>query len=110
LAIAPHSGVVGLKISPACSSASQRSLLRYLLARREDAEDVAQETYVKLLGAAGLEQSEARVRAFMFKVATNLAYDRFRRRRVRGQQDDAELVCRTSGATSATDPRRRRRV
>jgi RNA polymerase sigma-70 factor (ECF subfamily) len=73
----------------------QRSLLRYLrdlLARSEDAEDVAQETYVKLMGAAGLEQSEARVRAFMFKVATNLAYDRFRRRRVRGHQDDAELV------------------
>jgi RNA polymerase sigma factor (sigma-70 family) len=73
----------------------QRSLLRYLrdlLARREDAEDVAQETYVKLMGAAGLEQSEVRVRAFMFKVATNLAYDRFRRRRVRGREDDAELV------------------
>ena len=37
----------------------QRSLLRYLrdlLARREDAEDVAQETYLKLMGAASLEQ------------------------------------------------------
>jgi len=72
----------------------QRSLLRYLrdlLARREDAEDVAQETYVRLVRAAPLEQSEVRVRAFMFKVATNLAYDRFRQRRSRGQQDDTEL-------------------
>ncbi len=73
----------------------QRSLLRYLrdlLARREDAEDVAQETYLKLMGAASLETSELRVRAFMFKVATNLAYDRFRQRRTRGVQDDAELA------------------
>ena len=73
----------------------QRSLLRYLrdlLSRREDAEDVAQETYLRLVRAAGLEQSEGRVRAFMFKVATNLAYDRFRQRRSRGQHDDAELV------------------
>ena len=73
----------------------QRSLLRYLrdlLSRREDAEDVAQETYVRLVRAAPLEPSEVRVRAFMFKVATNLAYDRFRQRRSRGRQDDAELA------------------
>jgi RNA polymerase sigma-70 factor (ECF subfamily) len=72
----------------------QRSLLRYLrdlLARREDAEDVAQETYVRLMNAAPLDPSELRVRAFMFKVATNLAYDRFRQRRVRGLHDDAAL-------------------
>ena len=73
----------------------QQSLLRYLrglLSRREDAEDVAQETYLKLVGAGALEQSEVRVRAFVFKVATNLAYDRFRQRRSRGQQNDTELV------------------
>jgi RNA polymerase sigma factor (sigma-70 family) len=73
----------------------QHALLRYLrdlLSRREDAEDVAQETYLKLMNAGGLERSEVRVRAFMFKVATNLAYDRFRQRRTRGRQDDSELV------------------
>jgi RNA polymerase sigma-70 factor (ECF subfamily) len=73
----------------------QHALLRYLrdlLARREDAEDVAQETYLRLVRAGGLEQSEMRVRAFMFKVATNLAYDRFRQRRVRGPAGDAELT------------------
>jgi RNA polymerase sigma factor (sigma-70 family) len=47
---------------------------------------------VRLMGAAALEASEIRVRAFMFKVATNLAYDRFRERRARGQHDDAELM------------------
>jgi RNA polymerase sigma factor (sigma-70 family) len=65
--------------------------LKGLLARREDAEDVAQETYVRLLGAAGLERSDVRVRAYMFKVATNLAYDRFRERRVRKYDSAAVL-------------------
>lgn len=73
----------------------QRSLLRYLrdlLARREDAEDVAQETYVRLVRAGSIEQSELHIRASMFRAATNLAYDRFRQRRVRGRQDDTELA------------------
>ncbi len=73
----------------------QRSLLRYLrdlLVRREDAEDVAQETYVRLVRTGSLEQSELHIRAFMFKAATNLAYDRFRQRRSRGQHDDGELA------------------
>jgi RNA polymerase sigma-70 factor (ECF subfamily) len=73
----------------------ERSLLRYLrdlLSRREDAEDVAQETYLRLLRAPQLEASEMRVRAFMFKVATNLAYDRFRQRRSHGQGDEAALA------------------
>ena len=73
----------------------QRSLLRYLrdlLVRREDAEDVAQETYVRLVRAGSLEQSEVHVRAFMFRAATNLAYDRFRQRRARGPHDDTALA------------------
>jgi RNA polymerase sigma factor (sigma-70 family) len=73
----------------------QRSLFRYLrglLPRREDAEDVLQETYMRLAGAAQLEPSPIRIRAFMFKVATNLAYDRFRQRRVRGRQDETALA------------------
>jgi RNA polymerase sigma-70 factor (ECF subfamily) len=72
----------------------QRSLLRYLrdlLTRREDAEDVAQETYLRLLRADSIERSEAHIRAFMFRAATNLAYDRFRQRRSRGTHDDVEL-------------------
>jgi RNA polymerase sigma factor (sigma-70 family) len=72
----------------------RRSLLRYLtdlLSRREDAEDVVQETYIRLLNAATLERSEGRARAFMFKVATNIAYDRFRQRQTRGSES-AELA------------------
>lgn len=73
----------------------QRSLLRYLrdlLARREDAEDVAQETYVRLVRSAGVARSEMGIRALMFRAATNLAYDRFRQRRTRGRQDAAALA------------------
>jgi RNA polymerase sigma-70 factor (ECF subfamily) len=73
----------------------QRSLLRYLrdlLARREDAEEVAQETYVRLLRAGSAGRSEMHIRASMFRAATNLAYDRFRQRRTRGLQDDAEFA------------------
>ena len=73
----------------------QRSLLRYLrdlLARREDAEDVAQETYVRLVRAGSARAvRDARSRV-MFRAATNLAYDRFRQRRAHGRQDDAELA------------------
>jgi RNA polymerase sigma-70 factor (ECF subfamily) len=73
----------------------QRSLLRYLrdlLARREDAEDVAQETYVRLVRTGATERSEMHIRASMFRAATNLAYDRFRQRRAHGRQDDAALA------------------
>ena len=76
-------------------------LLRYLkslLARREDAEDVVQETYVRLIGATEIDPSDVRVRAYIFKVATNLAYDRFRARRVRRHEsvDALEAVADTA--------------
>ena len=76
-------------------AACRRSLLRYvtdLLSRREDAEDVVQETYVRLLNAANLELTEGRARAYMYKTATNIAYDRFRERRVRGHESDDALA------------------
>ncbi len=60
----------------------RRPLLRYLtdlLSRRDEAEEVLQETYVRLMQVEKLDGG--RVRALIFKVATNLAYDRFRQRR-----------------------------
>jgi RNA polymerase sigma factor (sigma-70 family) len=59
-------------------------LLRYLkglLANAADAEDALQETYARLLGVAELDRTGGRARAYLFTVATNLARDRFRRRR-----------------------------
>ena len=70
------------------------ALLRYLrglLAAREDAEDVVQETYLKILTVAAPQLRFSTLRALVFKVATNLAYDRFRARRVRGAASDAGL-------------------
>lgn len=69
-------------------------LLRYLtdlLSRRDEAEDLVQETYLRLMQVETIETG--RVRALIFKVATNLAYDRFRQRRARGpHSDDASLA------------------
>ena len=77
--------------SPADGSRQQRDLvarmferfrvplLRYLtdlLSRRDEAEDLVQETYLRLMQVETIETG--RVRALIFKVATNLAYDRFR--------------------------------
>jgi RNA polymerase sigma factor (sigma-70 family) len=71
----------------------RRPLLRYLtdlLTRRDEAEDVLQETYVRLLQVEKLETGG--MRALIFKVATNLAYDRFRQRSVRGPHGDDEVL------------------
>lgn len=52
-----------------------------LLGSRADAEDIVQETYSRLLAVADLERVEARARSYMFRIATNLAYDCHRRPR-----------------------------
>ena len=68
-------------------------LLRYLtdlLSRRDEAEDLVQETYLRLMQVETIETG--RVRALIFKVATNLAYDRFRQRRARGPHADDALL------------------
>ena len=73
----------------------RRPLLRYLkdlLSRREDAEDVLQDTYARLLTVTDLERSVGRVRAYVFKIATNLAYDRFRQRRAHGEHTEDGLA------------------
>jgi RNA polymerase sigma factor (sigma-70 family) len=60
-----------------------KGLLRYLgslLRHSADAEDVLQETYLRLLKGEVLDRTFPRARAYAFKIATNLAYDRFRRR------------------------------
>jgi RNA polymerase sigma factor (sigma-70 family) len=61
----------------------RESLMRHLvglLSRRADAEDVLQETCARLLKVPHLDRAEGRARAYMFRIATNLAYDTFRLR------------------------------
>ncbi len=76
----------------------RRPLLRYLtglLSTPDDAEDLVQETYARLLQAQSLDSEESRIRGYIFKIATNLAYDRFREQRIRGIQvtyEESELL------------------
>jgi RNA polymerase sigma-70 factor (ECF subfamily) len=55
--------------------------VKRILRCAEDAEDVVQETCVRLLRVHDLWRGERQVRAFLFKIATNLALDELRRRR-----------------------------
>jgi RNA polymerase sigma-70 factor (ECF subfamily) len=66
------------------------AFLTRLMASVDDAEDVVQDVYRRLLEVPALDDDEVRVRAFIFRIATNLAYDRFRARRVRGSETDLE--------------------
>jgi RNA polymerase sigma-70 factor (ECF subfamily) len=62
----------------------RRALQRHvaaLLGSWSEAEDIVQETCSRLLACAELDRAEPRARSFMFRIATNLAYDRHRRRR-----------------------------
>lgn len=61
-----------------------RPLLGYLrrfTGRDSAAQDLAQETWIKLLATPVDASDPDRLRSFVFRVATNLARDRFRRRR-----------------------------
>lgn len=51
-----------------------------LLYNAEDAAELLQETYLRLLRQEGLEHIEANARAYIFQIATNLARDYFRQR------------------------------
>lgn len=61
---------------------TSRALLRYLIAvtRQPDiAEDVLQEAYCRLLTARRYEMDEQQARSYLFRIATNLVRDRWRR-------------------------------
>jgi RNA polymerase sigma-70 factor (ECF subfamily) len=55
--------------------------VKRILGCSEDAEDVVQETCVRLMKARDFWRGEHQVRGFLFKIATNLARDELRRRR-----------------------------
>jgi RNA polymerase sigma factor (sigma-70 family) len=64
------------------------ALLKYLtrlLSNSDDAEEVLQETYVRLLRAEHLDHLDEQVSRFLFTIATNLARDRFRQRKSRSE-------------------------
>jgi RNA polymerase sigma-70 factor, ECF subfamily len=62
------------------------TIVRYLerlTHSHETAEDLTQETFIKALRSWGQLASGENVRAWLFRIATNTAYDDFRRRRLR---------------------------
>jgi len=96
----------------------RRSLLWYLtrlLPNRADAEEVAQEAFVRLLGAAGLERNASRARNYLFATATNLARDNYRRRAARAYSahvplDDLQLEAEEPQPETLVDAERGRRI
>jgi RNA polymerase sigma-70 factor (ECF subfamily) len=89
-----RAGLVG-----ALFATTQRSLVWYLsrqTATRSDAEDAAQEAYLRLLDVAGLEPDIQRARSYLYRTATNLVRDKHRRAAARCEQwhvpfEDVEL-------------------
>ena len=66
----------------------RRSLLWYLarlVPNRSDAEDLAQEAFLRLLNAEQLEADPCRARNYLFATATNLVRDNYRRRMARAE-------------------------
>jgi RNA polymerase sigma factor (sigma-70 family) len=67
-------------------TAHRTALLQYLtrlLHSSEDAEEIVQETYIRMLKLEDLGHLDSEVRRFLFRIATNLARDRFRQRKAR---------------------------
>jgi len=82
-------------------------LLYRIVGAREEAEDLAQEAFLRLhrsphLWASG-EQHEHNVRAWLFRVATNLAYNALRHER-RSQARQERLADNAAGNGAAPDP------
>lgn len=72
------------------------SLLSYLMrivpgGRRQDANEILQETYLRLLKQDSLDHLEQNARAYIFTIATNLVCDSRRRRASRMQDLHIEL-------------------
>jgi RNA polymerase sigma factor (sigma-70 family) len=70
------------------------ALYRYLkrvLASREDAQEILQETYLRLLRQPSFEHIRQNARAYLFQTATNLSHDFFRRRSQKSIEAEADM-------------------
>jgi RNA polymerase sigma factor (sigma-70 family) len=88
----------------------RRSLLWYLMRsirNRDDAEDIAQEAFTRLLGVPHLEADASRARNYLFATAMNLARDNYRRRAARGDSSHVPL---DGVELEATDPKPERLI
>lgn len=70
------------------------SLLRYLttlLSNAADAEDILQETYIRIIGSGTVDCLEVRARSYLYTIATNLVRDRVRHEKVRNRAERLAL-------------------
>lgn len=67
-------------------------LLVTRLRNEQEAKEVAQEAYVKVLQLEPSHGAVSYLRSYLFKVAENLAVDRLRQRRVRAQLDRLDSI------------------
>jgi RNA polymerase sigma-70 factor (ECF subfamily) len=74
---------------------------------RQAADDLLQETYFRFLRARIAHGDDAHRRSYLFRVATNLAHDRYRRRATAPVVEHAELDTRPArtGTAAAADHR-----
>lgn len=76
-----------------------RRFVRRILGPRGGADDVVQETFVRLINRASAGHLRAEAKAYMFQVALNVARDLMRRRRT-----EAALFEPVSDTSAAVDP------
>ena len=76
-----------------------------LLGQREEAEDVAQETFLRLWQHAHRYQPQAKVRTWLYTIAHNAAIDRLRKRR-ESFGDDVDLVPDSGRPSTLLDQKR----
>jgi RNA polymerase sigma factor (sigma-70 family) len=96
----------------------RRGLLWYLtrlIPNRDDAEEIAQEAFFRLLAVQHLEADPNRARNYLFATATNLARDNYRRRTARAESahvplDDLQLVANDPQPERLVDAERGRRI
>ncbi|HEY8509658.1 MAG TPA: RNA polymerase sigma factor [Steroidobacteraceae bacterium] len=72
-----------------------RALVGYLVTRlknEQEAKEVAQEAYVKILQLEQKPGAASFMRAYLFRVAANLAIDRIRQRQTRSRLDRLESI------------------
>ncbi len=74
----------GLMVFEAILTAHERPILNYLIrlvGQREDAEDLTQETFLRLYTNLRRIDTGRNVRGWLYRVATNLAFDALRKRK-----------------------------
>lgn len=81
------------------------ALLRHVArfaASREDASDLVQDTYLRVMDRISMSRFDGEARAYLFRTATNLARDHYRRQKFRAHASLEEAPEETLRATEPT--------